>query len=527
MQTVDIYARVSTDDQEDNSSLDEQERACREYCQQNELEVGIVHREVWSGYQYRERQKLDLMRSRYRDGIIQGVVIRTLDRLSRSQVHNAILMEEMEHHQVALHCVKETIDDTPMGKFIRMVLAFVAEMEREKFMDRGITGRINAAKAGKIVGGKKPRYGWKWHDPVLKDYLVIDEEQAAIIRWTAKEYADGTTCVSLCHQLNERCIPAPAGNKVWIPRTLRRLLTDVRNTGKGARMFVNPSKKAKRNLDPVPLPDETYPALIDDETYQQILMRVKANKAEAIRNSDDPTQFLLRAGYVKCASCSRLMAGCLIRDTRASKPRYVYVCPKTHVCQGYRIPSKQLDDEVWGELVQLADYITLIEEAVQLASNQDNSAANLKAVERALAEWRENVDNYTGDLQDRTLKGPTRAGIRKLLNDANEMVERLEGEKQKILAGAYDRQREKETYGEILEWCRTVKTAREPLTYQKKRDFLRLLGVVVLVNRVPRKKGSDISYDIRLRLPALQELIRDPKVGREVEIVGQSRMKRR
>src|SRR5258708_37722101 len=140
---VDIYCRVSTDPQEDNTSLDEQEAAGREYCREHGYIVGMVHREVFSGYQYRERQKLDLMRQRYREGKIQGVVIRTLDRLSRSQVHNAILMEEMEHYSITLHSVKEVIDDTSMGKFARMVLAFFAEMEREKIMDRTITGKVN------------------------------------------------------------------------------------------------------------------------------------------------------------------------------------------------------------------------------------------------------------------------------------------------------------------------------------------------------------------------------------------------
>ena len=127
------------------------------------------------------------------------------------------------------------------------------------------------------------------------------------------------------------------------------------------------------------LPDGTYPALFDEETYQQVILRVKSNKAEAIRNSDDPTQFLLRAGFVRCAYCKHLMAGCLIQGSRTSKLRHVYVCPKSHYYTGYRIPSKPLDEEVRGELVQLTDHITLIEEAVKLATNQDNSAVNLKA----------------------------------------------------------------------------------------------------------------------------------------------------
>lgn len=154
---VDIYCRVSTDLQEDNTSLDEQEAEGRRYCKEHGLTVGLVHREIWTGYQYRERQKLGTMRERYREGKIQGVVIRTLDRLSRSQVHNAILMEEMEHHKVTLHCVKEKIDDTPMGKFTRMILSFVAEMEREKIMDRTMTGRISMAKQGTFKTGNIQR----------------------------------------------------------------------------------------------------------------------------------------------------------------------------------------------------------------------------------------------------------------------------------------------------------------------------------------------------------------------------------
>ncbi len=189
---VDIYCRISTDPQEDGTSLDEQERCGREYCAAHGLTVGMVHREIFTGYQYRERKKLSLMRDRYRDGNIQGVIIRTLDRLSRSQVHNAILMEEMEHHKITLYCVKEAIDDTPMGKFTRMILSFVAEMEREKIMDRTMTGRINRAKQGEVREGPKPLYGYQWHDEQKKDYRVIDEIQADVCRWVHVAFDHGT-----------------------------------------------------------------------------------------------------------------------------------------------------------------------------------------------------------------------------------------------------------------------------------------------------------------------------------------------
>jgi site-specific DNA recombinase len=510
MQIVDIYCRVSGDMQEENTSLDEQERASHEFCQKNGLTVGMVHHEIHTGYQYRERQKLTLMRQRMRDGVIQGIVVRTVDRFTRKQVHAAILLEELEHYKCKFYSVIEPeADDSVMGQFVRMVLAFIGEMEREKIMDRTITGKINAAKAGRFLGGKWPRYGWKWHDPVAKDYLVIDEEEAKVLMWAAREYASGATIMGLVAELQERQVPTPTGQPIWTRNALRRLLIDVRNTGTGAQVFVNPSKKAKRNIDPVDLPDGTYPTIFDMDTYQQILERARINKEEASRNGSDPENYLLRAGFVYCANCGYRMTGCKIRDWRNKNGdfRYVYICAKTNKCPGYRVVARRLDELVWNELVQLADHISLIEEAVRLASKRDNTEANMKAVDRTIAEWNAHVKQYTDDLKDTRLKGRTRASIRKLLDDALEMVERLEGEKQKLLSGAFDRQREKEAYGELLEWCRKVKSAREPLTYQKKRDFLRLLGVEVSVHHLKRGKSGQISYEIRLALPALQALV--------------------
>ena len=68
---VDIYCRVSTDDQEDNTSLDEQERCGREYCREHGLIVGKVWRETYSGYVYRERTDLAAMRRRFQEGRMQ------------------------------------------------------------------------------------------------------------------------------------------------------------------------------------------------------------------------------------------------------------------------------------------------------------------------------------------------------------------------------------------------------------------------------------------------------------------------
>jgi site-specific DNA recombinase len=500
---VDIYCRVSTDPQEDNTSLDEQEAAGRAFCRDNGFIPGMVHREVFSGYQYREREKLELMRRRYREGKIQGVVVRTLDRLSRSQVHNAILMEEMEHHGVTLHSVKEVIDDTPMGKFVRMILAFVAEMEREKIMDRTMTGRTNAVKNGNLraVSNHKVRYGFQWEDPATKDKIILNEEEAAVIRWIVEQYASGVGTVRIRGMLQERGIPSPMGAE-WSDYTIMSILSDRRITGTGVQAFRYKEKRYKSHHDTVSIPDGTYPAIISTEMFERIQKRMETNKAQATRSSKRPEEFLLRAGYIRCAVCGRGMRGCC--DLR--RGAFTYRCNNN----GHgSIPSKPLDAAIWERIEHMADHVVLIEQAIALATNDNRLERNVHAIEGSIAKWQARAANYLDDLEDDTLTGDSRAAIRKLLNDANKMVMELEAEKAQIAGGLLDKERERAAYREILAWCAQVKEARGELTYQQKRDFMTMLGIQVVV-RCQKPYHENSVYDMHVALSALQEIIGVP-----------------
>ncbi len=509
---VDIYCRVSGDPQEDNSSLDTQEADGRAYCQENGLIIGQVHREVYSGYYYRERKKLSLMRERYREGKIQGVVIRTLDRLSRSQTHVAILMEEMEHYGIILHSVKEVIDDTPMGKFARMVLAFVAEMEREKIMDRTVTGKINKAKEGKVVSGNKALYGWKWvfNDKGERDYLELDEEQASVLRQAGQEYADGVSLRQILRRLELENVPGPGGER-WYPRTLRHTLTDPRMTGKNVKLFTNHNKSAKNHLEPVDLPDGTYPGILSDEVYAKILERAALNASQASRNSKYPEKFLLRAGFARCAYCKQTMMA--KRFPSRSGDWFGYECPNRFgKCTRYAVPAVKLDAAVWKEMEQLADHIPLMEESIRLAMKNRSLDEDLKATEAAIAECKAQVANYEDDLQNSKLRGSTRAGILNLLDAAQGMVEELEGQRAELIMHSIDRDKVNAEYEKVLDWCRKLKSEREELTYTRKRDFLHMIGATVLIEK-QAYVGAEPAWDIRVALPKVQEVIYQGRDG--------------
>jgi len=116
---VDIYCRSAVDGPETETKLQGQEAACRAYCQENGLTVGMVYHEVASGTTYQEREHLSLMRSRYRAQLIEGVVVTYAHRLVRNFDQLFALLEEMEHYQITLHCVNGNIEDIPAIQFLR------------------------------------------------------------------------------------------------------------------------------------------------------------------------------------------------------------------------------------------------------------------------------------------------------------------------------------------------------------------------------------------------------------------------
>src|SRR5262245_31873814 len=109
-----IYVRVSTDRQEEEgTSLDTQEAACRAYATEHGYAIIAVYREVWAGAEYRERPQLTALREAARAGAVDIIVIYAIDRLSRNQTHFAVLWDDFQHVGVRLECVTEDIEDSP------------------------------------------------------------------------------------------------------------------------------------------------------------------------------------------------------------------------------------------------------------------------------------------------------------------------------------------------------------------------------------------------------------------------------
>ena len=140
------YARISTKDQ----SLDLQMDALEKHG----VELKNIYTDVASGV--REKRKgLDDLLSKLREG--DKIIVWKLDRIARSVIHLAKLIEEFETIGVEFKSVQEPFLDTSSshGRFVYTLFSAVAQLERDLIRERTRAGLDAAAKRGR-KGGRRP-----------------------------------------------------------------------------------------------------------------------------------------------------------------------------------------------------------------------------------------------------------------------------------------------------------------------------------------------------------------------------------
>ena len=130
--TVVGYVRVSTDEQSDSGAgLEAQRRTIRAECQRRGWMLAAIHEDVASGRAVAGRAGLKAAVAACEGRQAAALVVAKLDRLSRSLLDFAALMERGRKAKWALVALDIGVDTTtPAGEMMANVLAVFAQFER-------------------------------------------------------------------------------------------------------------------------------------------------------------------------------------------------------------------------------------------------------------------------------------------------------------------------------------------------------------------------------------------------------------
>ena len=394
-----VYARVSTAKQEDEgTSLDTQEAACRAYCGERGYAVvePHVYREVWSGAELWDRPKLSEVRAAGRERAVDVIVAYCIDRLSRDPVHLGVIVSEAEHKGVAVEFVTEPLDDSPEGGLIRFVRGYAAKLEREKIKERALRG-----KHARVASGKLHSYGHELYGYVRdneRGVRLIHEGEAAIIRRIFRRVAEGGSIRGIVRALNAEGVLTPSAGKVvfrdgrvarWGTGCVHRILREEAYKGTSiAWRYQRSGNKGsyvrRAAAECVILPEGTTPAIVEPALWEAVAARLAGNAAaSATRNTTRP--YLLR-GLIACAVCGKPMR------SSPEHGRRVYRCSSRETpagaCGGKRVPAEAVEAWVWAEVeAVLADPAIIAAEVERLRESGFDAglAADRDAAARQLA----------------------------------------------------------------------------------------------------------------------------------------------
>src|SRR5262245_60386619 len=396
-----IYARVSTDRQGREQTVDSQLEALRRWAIEHHHELASEHIYIDEGYTGArlDRPGLYALRDAVQQRVIEVVAVLSPDRLARKYAYQVLLLEELRKAGCEVVFLHRPITDDPQDQLLLQIQGAVAEYERAVIGERFRRGKLQKAREGHWLGGKGP-YGYRYvpkRDGV-PGYLVIDEEEAILVRqifaWLVEERM---TIRQIVKRLNEGPWWPRSGRHPWQPSVVHRILYDETYAGMAHTnryRFVPPKKPRSRapgrgeNTCRQRRPREEWigipvPALIDQETYRRAQEQLERNSRLSYRNNKRHT-YLLRC-LLTCQTCGLRMFGITPNASSRQMTRRYYRCAgkdstwsgREHRCPQRATPAESLEDAVWDHVQRLLrDPETLLTQFREMARQAEAGGAS-------------------------------------------------------------------------------------------------------------------------------------------------------
>lgn len=218
---VAIYARVSSRQPEEESSIESQLAELRERVEQDGFHLDEELVFVDEGYSGASLVRPGL--ERLRDVIVLGGVdqlyIHSPDRLARKYAYQVLLIDEFERTNVEVVFLNRELRQTPEDELLLQVQGIVAEYERAKILERSRRGKRHGAQMGKVAVLSGAPYGYHYVSKNEGDgqarYEIVPEEAhivQQIFYWIGVERV---STGEVCRRLQQSGIPTRTGKDVW------------------------------------------------------------------------------------------------------------------------------------------------------------------------------------------------------------------------------------------------------------------------------------------------------------------------
>ena len=214
-----LYIRVSTAQQVEGDSLEEQESELRKFCDFRQFQIHQIYIEKGRSGKNTQRPEYQKLLKDIEAKKIQTVIVKKLDRLSRSLLDFESLILLMQTHGVEFISLRESFDTTTaMGKAMLRVALVFAQLEREQTAER-ITDVMQYRASMGLHNGGPPPFGYAC---VNKEWVIFKKEKE-LVELIFNSFRELKSTLLVATMLNDKGIKARRG-KLWDCRQILKML---------------------------------------------------------------------------------------------------------------------------------------------------------------------------------------------------------------------------------------------------------------------------------------------------------------
>lgn len=302
---VAAYARVSTDHEEQQSSYEAQVDYYTEYIKRRaDWEfVSIYADEGITGCNTRKREGFNRMVADAMEGRIDLIITKSVSRFARNTVDSLTTIRRLKEHGVECYFEKEniwTLDGK--GELLLTIMSSLAQEESRSISQNCTWGQRKRFADGKV---SVPFGRFLGYDRGEDGNLVLNEEQAVVVRRIYGLFLQGRSPYAIAKVLTGEGIPSPGGKGVWAQSTVKSILCNEKYKGDALLQkvytvdFLSKRKKANEGEIPQYYVEGNHEAIISPAVFDAVQNQMALRCQEKKRRSSAG----VFSGRIKCGSC--------------------------------------------------------------------------------------------------------------------------------------------------------------------------------------------------------------------------------
>ena len=475
---VAAYCRVSTDSDEQATSYEAQVEHYTEYIQKNpEWEfAGIYADDGISGTNTKNREEFNRMIEECEAGNIDMIITKSISRFARNTLDCLKYIRQLKEKNIPVFFEKEAINTMDSkGEVLLTIMASLAQQESQSLSQNVKLGLQFRYQNGQVQVNHNHFLGYTQDE---EGNLVIDPEQAEVVKRIYREYLEGYSMDKIAKGLEADGILTGAGKTKWWTSTINKILRNEKYIGDALLQktyttdFLNKTRVKNNGIVPQYYVEGNHEAIIPKDIFlrvQEELVRRRVVKTSANGKKHSYSCKHCFAQIVICGECGEMFRR--IHWNNRGRKSIVWRCLSRLEPTGQECHARTVNETVLENVVVQAINTLLGDRSTYQAQLQQNIAKVIRDAQKTTADG---IDEQLIELQKELLK---KANNKEAYDEIADKIFKLREQRQKCTVDTAARDAQIERINDLQDY---IKKQRTNLEFFDKTLVKRWLGQITV-----------------------------------------------